>query len=259
MPRFSWAAWGLLVVVLDLPLLGWDVLPDLVGYVWLVHRPGRGRSPAPGASRGPGRLRWSGIPVVRHHRHSLHRQPTGVEWGAAFAGILVNVVVLHQLGTAIRDLDPVEGDSDQRRWANGIRIAAPHRGRRAARRPGAHRAPCCAILYVVGLLALVVVGIIAVVLLHRVNRAGWLDTPEPGGPASRDRDRRSRVENTPPPANRETACSLLSTRPEPAWRQRRKGTSRSSRPRSLSSARSGISSSIQPVCLMPQNDAWSGP
>ena len=42
-------------------------------------------------------------------------------------------------------------------------------------------------------------------------------------------------------------------------RQRRKGTSRSSRPRSLSSARSGISSSIQPLCLMPQNDAWSGP
>ena len=35
MTRFSWAAWGLLVVVLDLPLLGWDVLPDLVGYAWL--------------------------------------------------------------------------------------------------------------------------------------------------------------------------------------------------------------------------------
>ena len=41
-----------------------------------------------------------------------------------------------------------------------------------------------AILYVVGLLALVVVGIIAVVLLHRVNRAGWLDTLESAGPAA---------------------------------------------------------------------------
>ena len=46
-----------------------------------------------------------------------------------------------------------------------------------------------AILYVLGLLALVVVGIIAVVLLHRVNRAGWLEqrsdpadqTPDPPG------------------------------------------------------------------------------
>ena len=116
-----------------------------------------------------------------------------------------------------------------------------------------------AILYVLGLLALVVVGIIAVVLLHRVNRAGWLDTltpATPGEPARPDPDR-STVENTPPPR---TGGGVFSTVDGSGPRgQRRKGTSRSSRPRSLSSARSGISSSIQPLCLMPQNDAWSGP
>ena len=88
------------------------------------------------------------------------------------------MVVLHQLGTAIRDLDPVEGDSDQRRWANGIRIAAPIAG--GVQLVGLVLiATVLAILYVVGLLALVVVGIIAVVLLHRVHRAGWLDTLTP--------------------------------------------------------------------------------
>ena len=134
MPRFAWAAWGLLVVVLDLPLLGWDVLPDLVGYVWLFIGLAGGAGPAPGVRAGPGG-RAGRHPGLRHHRHALHQRPTGVEWGAAFAGILVNVVVLHQLGTAIRDLDPVEGDSDQRRWANGIRIAAPIAGACAARGP----------------------------------------------------------------------------------------------------------------------------
>ena len=88
--------------------------------------------------------------------------------------------------TAIRDLDPVAGDSDQRRWANGIRIAAPIAG--GVQLVGlVLLATVLAILYVLGLLALVVVGIITVVLLHRVNRAGWLDalTPAtPGEPAT---------------------------------------------------------------------------
>jgi hypothetical protein len=34
-------------------------------------------------------------------------------------------------------------------------------------------------LYALGYLGLVAVGIITVVLLHRVNRAGWLDLAEP--------------------------------------------------------------------------------
>ncbi len=36
MQRFAWAPWGLLLVVLDLRVGLWDVLPDVVGYVWLV-------------------------------------------------------------------------------------------------------------------------------------------------------------------------------------------------------------------------------
>jgi hypothetical protein len=181
MPRFAWAAWGLLVVVLDLPLLGWDVLPDLVGYAWLVI------GLAGGAALHPGFLRAraaavAGIPVSVVTGTPFTNDLIGLEWGAAFAGVLINVVVLHQLGTAIRDLDPVVGDSDQRRWANGIRIAAPIAG--AVQLVGLVLiSTVLAILYVVGLLALVVVGIIAVVLLHRVNRAGWLATLAPTPPA----------------------------------------------------------------------------
>jgi len=181
MPRFTWAAWGLLVVVLDLPLLGWDVLPDLVGYVWLFIGLAGGALLHPGFARARAAA-LVGIPVSVITGTPFTNSATGVEWGAAFAGILVNVVVLHQLGTAIRDLDPVEGDSDQRRWANGIRIAAPIAG--GIQLVGLVLiSTVLAILYVLGLLALVVVGIIAVVLLHRVNRAGWLEALAPAAPA----------------------------------------------------------------------------
>ena len=174
MPRFSWAAWGLLVVVLDLPLLGWDVLPDLVGYAWLFIGLAGGALLHPGFARARAAA-LVGIPVSVITGTPFTDSSTGVEWGAAFAGVLVNVVVLHQLGTAIRDLDPVEGDSDQRRWANGIRVAAPIAG--AVQLVGLVLiSTVLAIFYVIGLLALVVVGIVAVVLLHRVNRAGWLAT-----------------------------------------------------------------------------------
>ena len=180
MPRFAWAAWGLLVVVLDLPLLGWDVLPDLVGYVWLFIGLAGGAELHPGFARARAAA-LVGIPVSVVTGTPVTDSVIGVEWGAAFAGILVIVVVLHQLGTAIRDLDPVAGDSDQRRWANGIRVAAPIAG--AVQLVGLVLiATVLAILYVIGLLALVVVGIIAVVLLHRVNRAGWIDTLTPATP-----------------------------------------------------------------------------
>lgn len=172
MPRFSWAAWGLLVVVLDLPLRGWDVLPDLVGYVWLFIGLAGGAAMHPAFARTRAAA-LVGIPVSIVTGTPLTNSVLSVEWGGAFAGILINVVVLHQLGTAIRDLDPAVGDSDQRRWANGIRIAAPIAG--GVQLVGLVLIlTVVAILYVVGLLALVVVGIIAVVLLQRVNRAGWL-------------------------------------------------------------------------------------
>ncbi|MFL6079982.1 MAG: hypothetical protein ACJ714_08645 [Ornithinibacter sp.] len=172
MPRFSWAAWGLLVVVLDLPLGGWDVLPDLVGYAWLFVGLAGGAALHAGFARARAAA-LVGIPVSVITGTPFTNSVIGVEWGAAFAGILVNVVVLHQLATAIRDLDPVVGDSDQRRWASGIRVAAPIAG--GVQLVGlVLLATVLAIFYVIGLLALVVVGIIAVVLLHRVNRAGWL-------------------------------------------------------------------------------------
>jgi hypothetical protein len=186
MPRFAWAAWGLLVVVLDLPLLGWDVLPDLVGYVWLFIGLAGGQALHPGFARARAAA-LVGIPVSVITGTPFTNSATGVEWGAAFAGILINVVVLHQLATAIRDLDPVVGDSDQRRWASGIRIAAPIAG--GVQLVGLVLiATVLAILYVVGLLALVVVGIIAVVLLHRVHRAGWLDTLTPAPAAGPGRE-----------------------------------------------------------------------
>ncbi len=172
MPRFAWAAWGLLVVVLDLPLLGWDVLPDLVGYAWIVIGLAGGAALHLGFVRARAAA-VAGIPVSIVTGTPLTNDVTGLEWGAAFAGILVSVAILHQLGTAIRDLDPVEGDSDQRRWAGGIRIAAPAAG--GIQLVGLVLiSTVAAVLYVIGLLALVVVGIIAVVLLQRVNRAGWL-------------------------------------------------------------------------------------
>jgi hypothetical protein len=181
MPRFSWAAWGLLVVVLDLPLLGWDVLPDLVGYVWLFIGLAGGQALHAGFARARAAA-LVGIPVSVITGTPLTDTVISVEYGAAFAGILVTVVVLHQLATAIRDLDPVEGDSDQRRWAGGIRIAAPIAG--GVQLLGLVLiATVLAIFYVIGLLALVVVGIITVVLLHRVNRAGWL-APAPTVAAS---------------------------------------------------------------------------
>lgn len=177
MTRFSWAAWGLLVVVLDLPLLGWDVLPDLVGYAWLFVGLAGGQLLHPGFARARAAA-LVGIPVSVVTGTPLFVHQQGIAWGALFAEVLVVVTILNQLATAIRDLDPAEGDSDQRRWAAGIRVAAPVAGLlqlvglvlwRTALSP----------VYGLGYLTMVVVGIIAVVLLHRVARAGWLQTLAP--------------------------------------------------------------------------------
>ena len=181
MSRFAWAAWGLLVVVLDLPLEGWDVLPDLVGYAWIVI--GLGGGPAP--HRGFARARAAavvGIPVSLITGTPLFVSQQGIAWGGLFAEVLVIVVIVQQLGTALRDLDPAEGDSDHRRWAGGIRIAAPVAGLLQLVGLVLWRTSF-SILYVLGLLAMVIVGVTAVVLMHRVNRAGWLTTAEQAPPA----------------------------------------------------------------------------
>ena len=177
MTRFAWAAWGLLVVVLDLPLLGWDVLPDVVGYAWIVIGLAGGAALHPAFARARAAAA-AGVPVSVVNGTPLFNSEVGVKWVGAFVGTLVFVTVVHQLATGIRDLDPEPGDSDHRKWANGIRVGALVAGAvhlvglvLLSTRVGA--------LFLLGVLALVVVGIVAVVLVHRVNRAGWLATATP--------------------------------------------------------------------------------
>ena len=181
MTRFSWAAWGLLVVVLDLPLRGWDVLPDLVGYAWLFIGLAGGQLLHPAFARARAAA-LVGIPVSIVTGTPLFLGQQGIAWGGLFAEVVLTVVLLHQLATAIRDLDPAEGDSDHRRWAGGIRVAAPVAGLLELVGLVLWRTPFGTI-YGLGYLAMVVTGIIAVVLLHRVNRAGWIATLTPSPPA----------------------------------------------------------------------------
>jgi hypothetical protein len=179
MTRFAWAAWGLLVVVLDLPLLGWDVLPDVVGYVWLVV----GLSGASQQTFIRARAAAAaGIPVALVTGTPLFVDQLGIVWGALFVEVLVTVALLHQLATGIRDLAPEEGGDDARRWAHRIRIAAPVAG--LVRLVGlVGLGAGLGLAFVLGQLALVVVGIVTVVLAHRVDRAGWLAPAEPLTPS----------------------------------------------------------------------------
>jgi hypothetical protein len=181
MTRFAWAAWGLLVVVLDLPFAGWDVLPDIVGYAWIVIGLAGAASVHPALVRARAAAA-AGIPVALVTGTPLFVGQDGIIWGAVFAETVLTVVLLHQLATAIRDLAPEAGDSDQRRWANGIRVAAPVSG--LVRLVGlVFLATPLGALYALGYLGLVVTGIVSVVLLHRVHRAGWLATTPDAVPA----------------------------------------------------------------------------
>ncbi|GAA4400345.1 hypothetical protein GCM10023168_08990 [Fodinibacter luteus] len=172
MTRFAWAAWGLLVVVLDLPLLGWDVLPDVVGYAWLVIGLAGAAQVHPAFVRARAAAA-AGIPVALVTGTPLFVDQAGVVWGAVFVEVLVTVLLLHQLATGIRDLAPVDGDSDTRRWSGGIRVGAPVAG--LVRLVGlVGLSTPLGPLYALGYLGLVVVGIVTVVLVHRVQRAGWL-------------------------------------------------------------------------------------
>jgi hypothetical protein len=174
MSRFVWAAWGLLVVVLDLPLFGWDVLPDIVGYLWLVVGLGGATHMAFARARAAAA---AGVPVALVTGTPLFVGQDGIIWGAVFIEILLTVLILHQLATAISDLAP-DGDQDARRWARGIRIGAPAAG--VIRLIGlVGLATSLGALYALGYLGLVAVGIVTVVLMHRVNRSGWLDLAPP--------------------------------------------------------------------------------
>ena len=180
MTRFAWAAWGLLVVVLDLPLFDWDVLPDLVGYAWIVIGLAGGAALHPAFARARAAAA-AGIPVAVVTGTPWFIEQQGVVWGALFAEVLVSVALLHQLATGIRELAP-DGDSDERRWGKGVQVGSLVAG--AVKLVGlVGYATPLGLLYPLGVLALVVVGIVAVVLLHRVHRAGWLSEAAPATPA----------------------------------------------------------------------------
>ncbi len=193
MTRFVWAAWGLLVVVLDLPLLGWDVLPDVVGYSWIVI----GLAGAAEVHEAFVRARAAaaaGIPVAVVSGTPLFNDLYGVEWGAAFAGILVFVTVCTSWPPGFATVLPrATATSGSTRAA--IRIAAPAAG--VVQLVGLVAiSTALAPLYFLGLLGLVVVGIVTVVLVHRVNRAGWLGTTGEADttPVARELDRPTRGE-----------------------------------------------------------------
>ncbi|MFQ6170127.1 hypothetical protein ACK8HX_00850 [Oryzobacter sp. R7] len=181
MTRFAWAAWGLLVVVLDLPLLGWDVVPDVVGYAWLVI--GLGGS----AALHPAFVRARAAAAVGVPLSVVTGTPLffGARWepllfGALVLGFLVWAGVVHQLLTGLLAVAPA-GEEDSLRWAPALRVAAPVVALVAVIGVAASSS-ALGVLYPLGFVASVVVGILTVVLLHRVNRAGWFTDVAPPPP-----------------------------------------------------------------------------
>ena len=182
MTRFAWAAWGLLVVVLDLPLAGWDVLPDIVGYAWIVIGLAGAAAVHPAFVRARAAAA-AGIPVAVVTGTPLFVAQDGIIWGAVFAEILLDrrppPPARH------RRPRPRAGGRGQRPAAVGERHPGrrPGRGPRAPRRARRSFATPLGALYALGYLGLVVIGIVSVVLLHRVHRAGWLATTPDAVPA----------------------------------------------------------------------------
>ncbi|MGL4175128.1 MAG: hypothetical protein ACRCSN_03545 [Dermatophilaceae bacterium] len=184
MTRFSWAAWGLLVVVLDLPFGRWDVLPDLVGYVWLILGLAGGADVAfafvrARAAAAAGIPVWvaTGTPLVANTSRGTVLDVTVV---VLLTAILLDIVVLaaicHQLAAgverALGDDDPGLAGSTRR-----LRIGAIAAGVAGAVGIGVYTsAPP---LFALGQLALVVLGVLTTVLVYRVARSGRLEPAEP--------------------------------------------------------------------------------
>ncbi|MGL5815988.1 MAG: hypothetical protein ACRCYR_00385 [Phycicoccus sp.] len=183
MTRFSWAAWGLLVVVLDLPLGGWDVLPDLVGYVWLVVGLGGGADVAfpfvrARAAAAAGIPVWvaTGTPVVASTSRGTELDVTVV---VLLTSVLLDVVVLaaicHQLAAgverALGDDDAGLAGSTRR-----LRIGAFAAGALGVLGIGLYAS--AQPLFALGQLALIVLGVLTTVLVYRVARSGRLEPAE---------------------------------------------------------------------------------
>ncbi len=168
MQRFTWAAWGLLVVVLDLPLGGWDVIPDAVGYVWiLVALGGAVARPFLTARAAAG----AGIVVSLVTGTPLLYLNLGVGIVSLVLETLVLAVVIHQLCEGL--LETAAADDETRRWAGRLRTGAyVLLGLGILAVLGALGG--IGLLVLLGRLATTVVGILTVILLQRVARAGWL-------------------------------------------------------------------------------------
>jgi hypothetical protein len=177
MTRFSWAAWGLLVVVVDLPLRGWDVIPDLVGYGWLVVA----LSGADTVSRAFVRARLAaltGIPVAVITGTPAFADVLPVVWPGVVAEVFVVSSLVALLASGIAEAAPA-GERRMRAWAGRVRSGALVAGALGLVGLVAF-AGGIAVVYVAALLGLVIVGVLCAGLAARAARAGWLAGPAAG-------------------------------------------------------------------------------
>ncbi len=185
MQRFSWAPWGLLLVVLDLRVgsgsANWDVLPDIVGYVWLVVA----LTGAATVAR-PFLLARSaalvGVPASLVTGTPLQ----GISQPLLVAALVVQAaafgVVLYGLVSGV--LEVAADHPDVHRWAPRLRTAAVVVGVLLVLADPAvflvtsdsALAGPVTVLWLAARLAEAVVGVLTVVLLQRVTRAGAVPT-----------------------------------------------------------------------------------
>ncbi|MEO7423292.1 MAG: hypothetical protein ABIU87_12985 [Ornithinibacter sp.] len=173
MTRFVWTAWGLLVVVLDLPLAGWDVLPDIVGYAWVVVGLAGGAALAPEFVRARAAAAV-GVPVAVVTTTPLLADRNALVFVALLLEAAVMAVLVHQLCSGLLRVAP-DGERDTVRWAPALRIAALVAGGVMAAGIVLYSTPV-GLLYPLGFLAFIVIGVLTVVLTYRVHRAGWVET-----------------------------------------------------------------------------------
>jgi hypothetical protein len=171
MPRFSWVAWGLLVVVLDLYVGFWDVVPDVVGYAWLAAGLA-GAAAADPAFRLARTAAYVGIPVALVTGTPVSQWNLLLAWVGAVLELAVLVVVLHQLCTGVLRSAATD-DDETRTWATRLRTGAV-----VVAVVGALSLAGTlfgfGVLLLLNQLVVAVVGVLTVVLLQRVARAGWL-------------------------------------------------------------------------------------
>lgn len=172
MPRLIWVAWGLLVVTLDLPLAGWDVLPDVVGWAWVFYGLGGAATVSPAFVRARAAA-LVGMPVwvVTGTPLFVDARWLWLQVAALTVEIVVWTLAVHQVASGVLAGLP-EGEADTTRWAARLRTAALVVGGLQLVALAAYGV--VPVLYPLAFLLSVVVGVLAVVLVQRVARAGWL-------------------------------------------------------------------------------------